>query len=92
MNKPELQNLSWAQTIISELPPDATEHDKAKAVSDALIAQWKRKRTPGELVNEWGRREKLINSLQGRFDQFYASVIEAYEERMRAVSPSRSRR
>lgn len=77
---------SWAQTIIDELPPDATEHDKARAVADALIAQFGRKKTEGELSNEWDRRRALIDNIRDRFSDMHGEIVDAYENRMMTVT------
>lgn len=80
------KQLSWAQTIISELPEGATEREKAQACTDALIAQWKRKKTVGELSNEWDRRATLIASIEGRFPDMHSAIVDAYETRVQTVT------
>lgn len=82
------KELSWSETIIAELPEGSTEAEKATALMEAIMAQWKHKRTAGELVNEWKRREKLINGLRDRFPSQYGNIIESYEARMQAVAPA----
>lgn len=77
---------SWAQTIVDELPPDATEAQKARAITDALIAQWKRKKTKGELTNEYDRRKALIGNIEGRFPEMHAEIIDGFETRMMEVT------
>lgn len=85
-NAPPKQ-MSWAETIISELPDDATEHEKAEAIADNLCRLFARKRTEGELVNELDRRAKLINGLlKDRFPDLHERVVDAYENRMMAVT------
>ena len=78
---------SWAQTVINELPDDATEHDKARAVADAIIANFKRKKTPGELSNEWDRRATLIRTYEDRFKPMHSEIVDAYENRMIEIAP-----
>lgn len=80
-----MRHPSWAETIIAELPDGATEYDKARAIVDALLAIWKRKKTDGELSNEWDRRAKLIASLEQRFPDMHAEVIDGYERRVHAI-------
>lgn len=80
------RQLSWAETIIAELPDDATEHDKARAITDALKAQFRRKKSEGEMSNEWDRRAKLIGSLASRFPEMHEEIIDAYETRMQAIT------
>lgn len=77
---------SWAQTIIDELPPAATEAEKARAVAEAIIAQWERKKTEGELSNEYDRRRALIDNIRERFPEMHAQIVDAYERRMLNVS------
>jgi hypothetical protein len=81
------RELSWAETIIAELPEGATEHEKARAVTDALKAQFKRKKTPGELSNEWDRRAKIVASFEQRFPDMHTEIVDAYENRMIYISP-----
>lgn len=76
---------SWAQTITDELPDNATPHDKAKAVSEALCRQFQRKRTVGELSNEWERREKEIAALKNAYSELFGDVVDAYENRKMAI-------
>lgn len=78
-------NRSWAQTITDELPEGATNHDKAKAVADALCRQFQRKRTVGELSNEWDRRQKEIGALADNYRDLHGQVIDAYENRKIAI-------
>lgn len=80
------RQLSWAETIIAELPEGATEHEKARAVTDAIKAQWGRKKTQGELSNEWDRRAGLVKSLEQRFPDMHSEIIDAYENRMMTIT------
>lgn len=77
--------MSWADTILSELPPDATAHDKARALTDALKAQVKRKKTEGELDNEWERRAAIINRIKQVSEEMWSEVIDAFETRRNAI-------
>lgn len=77
--------LSWSATIIAELPDDATEIEKATAIGEAIKAQFKRKKTFGELKNEWDRRAKLIASLEPKFKEMRDSIVDAYESRMHVI-------
>lgn len=83
------KQLSWSETIIAELPEGATDQEKAQAVTDALCAQFKRKKTPGELSNEWDRRASLIKSLQSRFSKMHETIVDAYENRMIDLEPAK---
>lgn len=84
---PAQRELSWAETIIAELPEGATEHEKARAVTDALKAQFKRKKTPGELSNEWDRRAKIVASFEQRFPDMHTEIVDAFENRMIDITP-----
>lgn len=81
---PKANHRTWAQTITDELHEGATTREKADAVTDALIAQWKRKKSHGELRNEWDRRtaDKTIPWLEKNFPDLHASIVEAYESRI----------
>lgn len=78
------QARTWAQTVTDELPPEATSAQKMRAVADALIAQWKRKRTPGELNNEWDRRDadKTLPTLEKHAPEMFTEVQDAFSVRM----------
>lgn len=79
---------TWAQTITDELPPGATERDKAEAVTSALMKQWQRKKTAQQLQNEWERRtaDKTIPYIQDKFPNLFADIVDSYESQMRVVS------
>jgi hypothetical protein len=67
----------WSDTIIAELPAGSTPAEKAKAVRENLIRQFQRKKSAGELNNEWARREKDIERLE-RFPADLEAVQEAF--------------
>ena len=82
---PKAHKDNWAQTVIQDLHPNASAADKAKAIADALIAQWSRKNSEKQLFNEWDRRANLIeggDALEGKFPHLYADVLDAYERRL----------
>jgi len=79
-----VKSAGWAETIVNELPENATPRDKAEAIADALCAQWKRKTTFRQLSNEWDRRANLIEgdrALQGAHPDLYDRVVDEYEIR-----------
>jgi hypothetical protein len=80
--------MGWIETIISELPDNATERDKARVVTDALMAQFKRKKTAGELSNEWDRRAAIIQNFESRFPEMHGEIVDAYENRMIEITPA----
>ena len=80
--------MGWIETIISELPDNATERDKARVVTDALMAQFKRKKTAGELSNEWDRRAAIIQNFESRFPEMHGEIVDAFENRMIEITPA----
>lgn len=79
---------SWAKTIVQDMHPNATSEQKAKAVADAIIAQWDRKKSERQLFNEWDRRANLIegeNGFEGKFPHLYDDVLASYESRILAL-------
>lgn len=82
---------SWAQTITDELPDDATADERAEAVEKALLAQWKRKKTPGELNNEWDRRmaDNCLTHLERVAPARFERVRDAWQSRMDALADER---
>lgn len=83
--------LSWAEEVLKDLPPTATEADKAAALRDAILAQFKRKKTQGELDNEWDRRTKIITGLAQRFPDIGDEIKNAYEQRIADFVPDAER-
>lgn len=82
----------WTQTIIGEMPDDATPREKGEAIADALCAQFMRMKGERQLANEWDRRVHLIegeNGFQGRHPDLWEKVIDAYEIRMNEIRESK---
>lgn len=80
--KKEPPKKTWAQTVIQDLPEGATDQEKMAAIADALIAQWRRKRSEGELNNEYDRRRGLIEDLKKRDMPLAQTVIDAFDLRL----------
>ena len=79
--------MSWAETVIAEQCEDgASDEEKAEALTLALIAQFKRKKTEGELSNEWDRRAKITSSFAERFPDKHSRIVDAYENRMLVIT------
>lgn len=79
----------WTQTIIEELPEDATPRQRAEAITDALCAQFKRMKGQRQLSNEWDRRAHLISGDRGlevAHPDLHDRVIDAYEARMMEIT------
>lgn len=75
------KSLNWEQTIVAELPEEATHREKAKAIADAITAQWGRMKGVRQIDNEWDRRAHLIDKLEADYKAFWETVIGAYEAR-----------
>ncbi|WP_424974225.1 ERF family protein [Dinoroseobacter sp. S124A] len=75
------KSLNWEQTIVSELPDEATPREKAKAIADAIVAQWGRMKGVRQIHNEWDRREHLISKLEETQQDLWQAVMDAYERR-----------
>lgn len=80
---------SWAQTVVGELPEGSTEYEKAQAISEAICASFKRKRTQGELDNEWERRLQLTEALR-KYPDLFDAVHKAYETRTETLGEARA--
>lgn len=76
---------SWEQTILQELPEDASPKEKATAIANALCAQFKRMKGVRQLGNEWDRRVHLINSLEERYPELHEKVMDAYDVRLNDI-------
>lgn len=70
---------SWANTVVQDLPKDATSRDKAEAIADALKAGFGRKKSERQLMNEYDRRAELIDKLQSEYPDLHEAVVDAYE-------------
>lgn len=78
---PRPRTASWADTILQELPPNATDREKGEALATAICAQWKRMNGERQLDNEWDRRAPLIDQLEKNDPDLWGNVIEGYETR-----------
>ena len=76
---------SWVETIIQDLPDDASPRDKAEAISSALQSQFKRMKGERQMGLEWDRREPLIAKLETEHNDLWLQVIDAYEIRMNEI-------
>lgn len=70
--------LTWGQEVLKDLPPTATDKEKARALTDAVMAEFKRKKSRIQLENEWDRRKAVIDHIQAKFPEMYGEIIEAY--------------
>jgi len=86
--KPAAPRDPWTHTILSELPDNATDRDKAMAVSQALCAQFNRMKGERQINNEWDRRAHLIEGdrgLEGKHPDLHETVCDAYEIRRQQI-------
>lgn len=79
----------WTHAIISELPEDSSPREKAEAVANALVGQFKRMKGERQISNEWDRRAHLIaggKGFEGKHPDLWEMVIDAYETRVMELS------
>jgi len=74
-------NDAWKDAILDSLPEDATDAMKAEAFAQAICDEFQNK---GEkaMANAWDKRAKIIASLESRFPDLHAKVVDAYENRV----------
>lgn len=77
---------AWTQGVLDGISENATPAEKAKAFADAIMAGFEGKKEKA-LQNEWNRRQKLIDDMEGRFPALYASIVDAYEHAMMKATP-----
>lgn len=72
---------AWRAGVEDSLPENATPQQKAQAYTDAICVDFKGK---GEkaLSNRWEKHKSLIASLEGRFPDMHARVVDEYENAM----------
>lgn len=81
---------AWRQGVEDSLPENATPQQKAKAYADAICEDFKDKKERA-LSNRWEKHKSLIASLEGRFPDLHAQVIDAYENAMIAATDGERR-
>ena len=79
--------MTWSEEVLKDMPPTATDQEKAEALRDAILGEFKRKKTQTQLDNEWERRAKLIHNLSDRFPDIAVEIREGYELRATEVTP-----
>lgn len=72
---------AWRQSVEDSVPENATPEQKAKAYADAICEDFKGKKERA-LSNRWEKHKSIIASLEGRFPDFHAQVVDAYENAM----------
>lgn len=76
---------TWEQTVIQDLPPDATPRDKAQEIAKAICAQWSRMKGERQIGNEWDRRAHLIAKLETDHPDLHETVVDGYENRLEQI-------
>lgn len=76
---------SWAQTIVQDMPENASPRDKAETIADAICAQWKRMKGVKQIDNEWDRRAEIISKMEIEHHDLWEQVIEGYNVRRHEI-------
>jgi hypothetical protein len=71
---------AWTDGVLDSLPPDANPRQKAEAFARAIRNGFCGKKAKA-LDNEWERRKKWIDVLEGKYPDLYAQVETAYNSR-----------
>jgi hypothetical protein len=79
---------AWKDAVLDALPADATATQKAHAFTDALEESFAKYKSAKGLSAEWDRRRSIIKGLEERFPDLHARVVDAFELRMQALTPS----
>jgi hypothetical protein len=79
---------AWKDAVLDALPADATATQKAHAFTEALEQSFAKYKTAKGLSAEWDRRRGIIKGLEDRFPDLHARVVDAFELRMQALTPS----
>lgn len=65
--------------VLDSLPEDASPRDKAAAFSEAIIADITKAKTSKGVNNAWNKWSKHIDALQGKHEDLYANVFDAWQ-------------
>lgn len=65
--------------VLDSLPQDASPRDKAVAFSEAIIADITKAKTSKGVNNAWSKWSKHIDALQGKHEDLYANVFDAWQ-------------
>jgi hypothetical protein len=71
---------AWEDSVMDSLPENASPRVKAEAFANAICEGFKGKGHKA-LDNEWERRKKWIDVLEGKYPDLYAQVETAYNSR-----------
>ena len=65
--------------VLDSLPQDASPRDKAVAFSEAIIVDITKAKTSKGVNNAWVKWSKHIDALQGKHEDLYANVFDAWQ-------------
>lgn len=65
--------------VLDSLPQDASPRDKAVAFSEAIIVDITKAKTSKGVNNAWSKWSKHIDALQGKHEDLYANVFDAWQ-------------
>ena len=65
--------------VLDSLPEDASPRDKAVAFSEAIIVDITKAKTSKGVNNAWNKWSKHIDALQGKHEDLYANVFDAWQ-------------
>lgn len=84
-------NDAWRQSVMDNLPANATPAQTAAAFADAICADFDGK---GEkaLQNRWMKHKSMIGNMEQRFPDLHTKVIDAFENAMMAATGNDVRR
>lgn len=82
-------NDAWKDNVMDGLPKDPTPRQTAEAFAKAICEGFVGKGIKA-LENEWGRRSKIIETLEDKYKDLHEKVVDAYEiEMMKITDASR---
>ena len=81
---------AWRDSIMDALPENASPRVKAVAFADGLCANFARLTGVKALNNEWERRRQIIATLEEKYPDLHAQVVDAFETRLDELQPRAS--
>lgn len=81
---------AWRDAVEDSLPESATPAQKAEAYANAIIADFVSVKTAKTLEGRWDRHAKITLSLEGRYPDLHARVVDAYENHMISLVEAKS--
>lgn len=81
---------AWRQSVLDNLPDNATPAQRAAAFADAICEDFKGKKEKA-LQNRLAKHRSMIAEFEARFPDLHAKVIDAYETEMLHATDQYSR-